>query len=142
MNLQLENRLQSKQISPTAMRLLVLEYFLQHNMAHSLSDLENAFMHSDRTTLYRTLKTFEDKGLVHAIQDGTGVTKYAICQDDCSEGAHRDLHLHFFCTQCKETYCLPKTHIPEIQLPNGFIAEEFNLTGKGICKKCYTASLQ
>lgn len=138
MNEALEAILAAKQINPTAMRLLVLDYLLQQSSAVSLQQLEDGFQHADRITLYRTLKTFEQKGMVHAIQDGSGATRYALCPETCSGGEHRDLHLHFYCTRCGETYCLPSTRIPEVALPQNFTAEEFNLTAKGICDRCST----
>jgi Fe2+ or Zn2+ uptake regulation protein len=35
----------------------------------SLSEIENQFENADRITIYRTLKTFEEKGIVHSIQE-------------------------------------------------------------------------
>ena len=77
MNEEIESILIEKDISPTAMRILVLEYLQKQSAAISLQDLERDFQHSDRITLYRTLKTFEEKGLIHSINDGTDATKYA-----------------------------------------------------------------
>jgi Fur family ferric uptake transcriptional regulator len=136
MSQHLEAILSAKGINPTAMRLLVLEYLLEQPTAVSLQDLENGFHHADRITLYRTLKTFEEKGLIHAIKDGTDTTKYALCTDSCTGGEHYDLHLHFYCTSCKETYCLPKTKVPEVVLPNRFVVSELNLTARGVCDRC------
>lgn len=136
MNEELERMLTAKEINPTAMRLLVLEYLLAQPSAVSLQDLENDFLRSDRITLYRTLKTFEEKGLVHSIKDGTDATKYALCTDACEGGQHFDLHLHFYCTRCQQTFCLPKTRVPEVVLPNNFVLDDLNLTAKGICGQC------
>ncbi len=58
MSKELESILIAKQITPTAMRLLVLEFLLKQKTAISLSDLEKEFERSDRTTLYRTLIVF------------------------------------------------------------------------------------
>ncbi len=132
----LETDLLTKGIRPTAMRLLVLDFLLHQKSAVSLNDLEANFEKSDRITLYRTLKTFEEKGLVHQIEDGTTSVKYALCADSCSAQAHHDLHLHFYCNQCKETICLPKTRIPEIQLPERYESDEINLMVKGTCGNC------
>jgi Fur family ferric uptake transcriptional regulator len=132
---ELEDQLNRRQIRPTAMRLLVLETLQQQAAAVSLQDLEAAFEQADRITLYRTLKTFEEKGLVHSIEDGTGVTKYALCEEGCV-CAPEDLHVHFFCNNCQETFCLPKVKVPEIQLPGRFQAQEANLLVKGLCEKC------
>ncbi|PTX13167.1 Fur family ferric uptake transcriptional regulator [Pontibacter mucosus] len=131
----LDNILLEKEIKPTAMRLLVLDFLLSQQTAVSLSDLEAAFYRSDRITLYRTLKTFEEKGLVHSIMDGTGSVKYAICEEGC-ECAPEDMHVHFFCNKCQETICLPKSRIPKIPLPDNFKQEEINLVIKGTCGNC------
>ncbi|MFA4870599.1 MAG: transcriptional repressor [Pedobacter sp.] len=132
----IENTLKSKQVNPTAMRLLVLDFLTKQTAAISLNDLEKGMAPSDRITLYRTLKTFEEKGLVHSIEDGTGATKYALCEQDCDGENHHDLHVHFYCNTCKETFCLPNTRIPEMSLPNGFKQQEMNLIVKGICQHC------
>ena len=132
----LDKTLQQKGIRPTTMRLLVLDYLLQQSAAVSLSDLETYFYRADRVTLYRSLKTFEEKGLVHHIDDGSGAVKYAICPEECSPQEHHDLHVHFFCNQCRETFCLPKSRIPDIPLPDNFKTEEVNLMVKGTCGRC------
>lgn len=131
-----EITLQNKKLRPTAMRLLVLEALLEQKTATSLSDLEKSFEKSDRVTLFRTLKTFQENGLVHGIDDGTGVPKYALCEEGCECDIKTDLHVHFHCRICNETFCLPKYKIPEIDLPEEFRPEEANLVVKGICGKC------
>lgn len=136
MNEGIETILSSKGIAPTAMRILVLEYLQQQSTAVSLQDLEKDFQRSDRTTLYRTLKTFEEKGVIHAINDGTEATKYALCAGACKAGDHYDLHLHFYCYNCKQTYCLPKHPVPEVTLPGSFQLKELSLIAKGVCDTC------
>ncbi len=136
MNEQTEALLLAKNISPTAMRILVLEYLQKQTASISLQDLENGFKHADRITLYRTLKTFEEKGLVHSIEDGSGSNKYSLCAEACRAGNHFDLHLHFYCYSCKQTFCLPKHKIPEVEVPAGYELKELNLVAKGICPGC------
>lgn len=138
MNEQTESLLIAKNISPTAMRIVVLEYLQRQTVAVSLQDLERAFQRAERTTLYRTLKTFEEKGLVHGITDGTDATKYALCVAACKEGSHADLHLHFYCYSCKQTYCLPRHQVPEVSVPETFQLKELDLIAKGLCGKCGT----
>lgn len=128
--------LKSKAIRPTAMRLLVLDFMTRQKVAVALADIEESFYKADRTTLYRTIKTFEEKGVVHQIDDGTGISKYALCEENCSLDVHNDLHLHFHCSQCNETVCLTEHKIPQISLPKGYQAEDFNLVIKGVCEKC------
>jgi len=132
----IEQRLQAKGIKPTAMRNLVLDHLSTQQSAISLTELEKALAPVDRITVYRTLKTFEDHCLVHAIDDGTGASRYALCKEDCDDSPHHDLHVHFHCSKCNETYCLPKTLIPALALPEGFKKEEMSLLVKGFCQKC------
>ncbi len=132
----IEQLLEEKGIRPTAMRLLILKFLLEKQIAVTLSDIENAFTKADRTTLYRTIKTFEENGVVHQIDSGTGVPEYAVCEATCNCEIHNDLHLHFHCTNCNQTVCLTGHKIPQISLPKGFITLDVNLVAKGICDTC------
>jgi len=131
-----EHILEDKAIRVTAMRLLIYKFLAEKQVAVTLSDIEHAFDKVDRTTLYRTIKTFEEKGVVHQIDDGTGITKYALCEIGCNCDIETDLHLHFHCNICNETVCLTDHKIPQIKVPKGFISEDVNLVVKGICDKC------
>ncbi len=142
MNKEFENILIAKQITPTPMRVMVLEYILKQSAAVSLSVLENEFQYSDKTTLYRTVKTFEEKGLIHEIKDGTEATKYALCVEDCTAGVHHDLHLHFYCNVCKKLMCLPKGNMPEVKLPASFQLQEVSFVARGICDTCTKNAIQ
>lgn len=132
----IERFLRDRKVRPTAMRMLVLRFMIQQETAISLTELEGFFEKSDRTTLYRTLKTFEENGIVHQINDGNGIPKYALCEDGCNCEVHNDLHLHFHCIQCEETHCLTEHRIPQITLPEGFSVQDMNLVVNGICDKC------
>lgn len=132
----IEQLLTSKNIRVTAMRLLIYKFLAEKQVAATLSDIENAFEKADRTTLYRTVKTFVEKDIVHQIDDGTGTVKYALCEQDCSCEIETDLHLHFHCNNCNETVCLTEHKIPKIKVPDGFVSENVNLVVKGICDKC------
>ena len=136
MDVNTEQKLANKKINPTAMRMLVLDLLLKQHAAISLSDIEKSLGPADRITIYRTLKTFEEKGLIHIIDDGTGSPKYALCLEECDADRHHDMHVHFYCTSCKETFCLPDSKIPDLSLPNGFTSVEMNLVVKGVCNNC------
>jgi Fur family ferric uptake transcriptional regulator len=130
-----EEKLYKRHIKPTAMRDLVLKVLTDQKSAISLSELENKFEKADRITLFRTLKTFEANKLIHSIDDGSGSVKYALCLDSCMCNAE-DLHVHFKCNKCKETYCLNDVPVPGITLPAGFQLESINMVVKGICSNC------
>lgn len=118
------------------MRLIVLDFLQKQIKAVSLTDIELGLGRTDRVTVYRTIKTFGEHGLVHSIDDGSGAPKYALCIEDCNIIGHQDLHVHFHCNTCQETFCLPDLTLPTISLPNGFKSEETNLIVKGTCDKC------
>lgn len=131
----LEKRLQNRDIKPTAMRLLVLKELVNSNAAISLKTLESQFEKADKATLYRTLKTFEQKKLIHSIEDGTGALKYALCEEGC-ECAPKDQHVHFHCVRCDETYCFKQSQIPQTQIPAGFRASSASMVYQGLCANC------
>lgn len=135
MNDNSDKKLEIRNIKPTAMRELVLKVLSEQKAAISLADLEQKFDKADKVTLYRTLKTFEENKLIHSIDDGTGSIKYALCRETCQ--CHpEDLHVHFFCTKCKQTYCLNDTPMPSVNLPVYFTLENINMVVKGICSNC------
>ena len=130
-----ESKLENRNIKPTAMRELVLKVLSEQSAAISLADLEQKFEKVDKVTLYRTLKTFEENKLIHSIDDGTGSVKYALCKETCQ--CHpEDLHVHFLCTKCQQTYCLNDISIPSIALPLNFKLETINMVVKGVCSNC------
>ena len=128
--------LEQKAVRITPMRQLLLEYFLENNGAFGLIELEKAFPKSDRITMYRTLKTFEEKGIIHGIHNGTGEVKYALCDEHCTSIHHIDQHPHFQCEQCKQITCIDSQVIPKMELPKGYSFKEVNMMIKGICPDC------
>jgi Fur family ferric uptake transcriptional regulator len=134
-----EHLLHDKSIRPTAMRLLLLEYFIEHKTTpFSLTELEAAFPKSDRITIYRTLKTFEENGVLHTIEQGSSGNKYALCEDHCNPDGHLDRHPHFHCTVCDQVQCLEESFIPPVNVPVGYQVQEVNMIIKGICMNCKT----
>lgn len=121
----------------TSSRSDILHLFLDHPYALSYSDIEREVAPTyDRVTVYRTLKTFLDKGVVHKVLDDEGGLKYALCKDHCTTAEHHHEHVHFKCTQCGQTNCLEDMEIPEVRLPRGYRARELNLLIQGVCPKC------
>ena len=135
MNPGLEKTLLAREISPTSMRILVLKELQNSDHALSLNELEEHFDQADKTTLYRTLKTFEKNKLVHSIDDGTGALKYALCDETC-ECLPEQAHIHFHCNKCGLTFCMKDYNLPKIPLPKKFTAVETNLVVKGLCERC------
>ncbi len=129
--------LKSKDLKRTPVRQMVLTSLLESSFALSQNDIEKKFENQfDRITLYRTLKSFEEKGVVHRIYNSFGEAKYAICSEGCHEHSHSDHHLHFNCLKCKHTFCITEVHIPHFHLPDGMQALQYNFSVEGFCKSC------
>jgi Fur family ferric uptake transcriptional regulator len=109
---------------------------LQANDALTHGDIEKkASEKFDRVTIYRTLQTFVEKGIVHAIPTVDNSIRYALCKD-CTEGHHHDNHVHFICSNCNTTICLDDVVSPFIELPKGYIAQNVQVVINGICNNC------
>lgn len=115
----------------------VLDLFLNAGRALAHNDVENSLGPThDRVTIYRTLRTFLDKGLLHKVLDDEGGTKYALCREACADGHHHHDHIHFKCESCGQTTCLDEVGIPPITLPKGYARKETNLLIQGVCQGC------
>lgn len=137
MNTEVKKLLKNHSLRLTQSRGDVISVFLGKEVAVSHGDIESEIDGKyDRVTIYRTLKSFIDKGLIHKVLDDSGATRYALCHDHCSEDAHQHNHIHFKCQRCDRTTCLDLVYIPEVKLPEGFKAVESNYLISGICKKC------
>ncbi len=136
-----EQILKNFQLKITNARIKVLELFQRHQFALSQPFLEKNLEGIDRVTLYRTLNTFKDMGVIHKVLDDTYTLKYALCSDLCySKNSHHEhKHIHFQCVQCNKTTCLD-INIPAINLPEGYLATEYHFFIKGICKNCNDSS--
>lgn len=133
--------LEKHNLKKTAPRFSVLEVLSKRDVATSQPNLEEILgKEVDRVTLYRILKTFEEKGIIHKIIDANGTANYAVCHSSCTEHQHRDEHLHFNCSICKNVYCLNDVHIPTFNLPSGFEASTINLVASGVCPNCKAQS--
>ena len=121
--------LKRKGLSVTDSRKKIMQLFVQQKGALSHSDIEKkAGTAFDRVTIYRTLQTFLDKGIIHAIPSADASVRYALCNDACiSSGHHHDNHVHFLCDACGKTLCLDEVMIPTVKLPAGYAMKEINM---------------
>ncbi|WP_207425730.1 Fur family transcriptional regulator [Pedobacter sp. SYSU D00535] len=129
--------LEKNNLKKTQPRLSVLKVLASRKTATSQPALEEILgAEIDRVTLYRVLRTFEEKGIIHKVIDLNGTANYATCDESCTEHAHDDRHVHFNCTHCLHVYCLDSLHIPALTMPAGFTASQMNLIVYGICEEC------
>lgn len=137
MTTRLENILKVNLLSVTDNRKMILELFLGSAGALSHHDIEKKVGQKfDRVTIYRTLQTFLEKGIIHNIPSADNSIHYALCRDNCSAGDHRDNHIHFVCNVCSNTICLEDVSIPAVRLPKGFTSKRIEMLVSGVCKNC------
>ncbi|UOQ70193.1 Fur family transcriptional regulator [Hymenobacter cellulosilyticus] len=124
----------------TPVRRAVLQVMSDARFALSVGEIEPQLPpDTDRITLYRTMKSFEESGLIHRVIDDSDVARYATCSIECSAQAHFDNHVHFKCTSCQHIYCLNQVAIPAVTLPDKFEAVHRDYLLAGVCRECHPA---
>lgn len=129
--------LKKNKLSITDGRKKILELFLNSDGALAHADIEKYTGESfDRVTVYRTLLTFVEKGIIHHIPTSDNSVLYALCKDNCEEGHHHDNHVHFICDVCNKTICLEEVTVPLVKLPKGFMPKHAEMVVSGVCDDC------
>lgn len=123
-------------VKPTANRIIVLKTLAQSKSPLSLIELETVLETLDRSSILRALVLLSDRGLVHVMEDGRGVSKYEVCHSDDNHHEHDDHHVHFYCEKCMKVYCLEDVMVPHIPVPAGFDVKGVNFMLKGVCACC------
>lgn len=131
----LKQILKNHKLRVTDCRIDVLKKFLGSDHALSSRELEESFTQYDRVTMYRTLHSFVDKGILHSIPDDSGFARYGICHETCSPEEHSHDHIHFKCEDCGSIECVTSHDIPVIKIP-GYQINEVNMIISGICESC------
>ena len=132
-----EEFLRAHQLKVTAAREKVLSVYEATDHALSHSEVEDRMAGSlDRVTLYRTLKSFEDRGILHKVLDDTGSVKYSLCGDQCGSKEHSDHHLHVYCEQCGKTFCTDEVDVERPKTPAGFRINDWYMLARGVCSSC------
>ena len=120
----------------TPVRRAVLQIISDSAFALSGGEIEQLLPpDTDRITLYRTLKAFEESGLIHRVIDATDIIRYAACSIECSAQTHFDNHVHFKCTACQHIYCLNQVAIPAVTLPDKFEVKSRDYLLAGVCRE-------
>lgn len=121
----------------TDCRLDVLDLFINRKQALSQKDLEENLTAYDRVTLYRTLHSFIDSGVLHKIPNDNGIASYGVCFDTCSPESHQHDHVHFKCTACGQLECIEEhIHLPAISLPRDYKMGAVDIIVNGVCGTC------
>jgi Fur family ferric uptake transcriptional regulator len=86
----------------------------------------------NRVSVYRALEAFLAAGIVHRVESGDRIWKFAFC--GCGQPGH--CHAHFICRSCGLIECLNGVQIPVLPVKSGYMVEERAYYLKGVCAKC------
>jgi Fur family ferric uptake transcriptional regulator len=138
----LKTILGKNQIKTTKVRLIVLNVLINSDSALSHHEISEALSNEeiDKVTLYRTLKLFESKKLVHKVATKDRNWQYAICLHNNNVITINRSHAHFICDACDKIFCMPETKT-ELTISNISYLDNFMITGKelrlhGLCPEC------
>ena len=129
--------LKNNGLSITDSRKKILALFEDANGALAHADIEKKTEAIfNRVTVYRTLQTFVEKGIIHSIPTTDNSILYALCKHNCAAGHHHDNHVHFICSNCNNTICLDDVTVPEVKLPKRFTKQQSAMVVTGLCEVC------
>ena len=122
-------------VKVTANRLLIAQALEEAGRPLSMTELEDRLETIDKSNVFRALTAFRDAHLVHVLEDTGDGVRYELClshHDDEDD----DVHVHFYCTQCRRTFCLHDVPVPPVHVPDGYEPQGVSYLVKGICPEC------
>ncbi len=88
-------------------------------------------------SIYRSLDAFVHAGIVHRVDTGERIGRFALCVCGSHEEGHGHSHPHFTCKSCGKTECLEDQVMPALAVARpGYTVHEVELYLWGICASC------
>jgi len=131
--------LSSAGLKKTPGRLAVIRLLLENRepLTHQeiyerLDDIE-----INPVSVYRSLDAFTRAGIVHKVEAGDRIGRFALCGCGTPHKGNGHCHPHFICKSCGRTECLEDQEMPELAaVKPGYKVEEKEVYLRGICSKC------
>lgn len=125
----------------TPARTVILDLLMNQHGPVSHQQIESLLEVSaspiDRVTIYRTLHSLTECGILHKVTGLDRSFSYAYVQDANQGEHHSGDHAHFVCERCSHTFCLPEVDVPEaIHTPSGFELKHTEVKLFGYCPDC------
>jgi Fur family ferric uptake transcriptional regulator len=135
--LAIEELLKRHRLSSTTIREDMLKVFIESRSPISMNELKEKMKRDcDRVTLYRNLKSFTKKGILHEVYLDKQESRFVLPENILNPEMEYAEHLHFKCTKCDMVKCLTDQEIMDIALPEGFKMLEANFVVFGLCDNC------
>ncbi|PLX71334.1 MAG: hypothetical protein C0602_01645 [Denitrovibrio sp.] len=132
-----EKLLKNTKTKMTSARSSLLNIILENSSPETATSLHKKLSKETRidlATVYRTLKIFNQKGLIRAINlDGEKIYYEKSCE-------HNPLHAHFYCEKCGDVECLNPFGFDEstsfVKMADKKEINSVELILRGRCEKC------
>ncbi|MFP5519379.1 MAG: Fur family transcriptional regulator [Bdellovibrionia bacterium] len=129
----LETQLKNSGLKSTLPRRQLLKMLLEHGeplSAEEALDLQKSGM--DLVTIYRSLKKFEEVGLVQRLEFGDGIARFELV-------AEHHHHHHVICKNCQKVdvihMCNVEPHLEAVR-KMGYTQVTHRLEFFGLCREC------
>lgn len=125
-------RLSAKGIRPSVQRMAILKYLAEHKTHPTVDMIYTALSPRiptlSKTTVYNTVRQFDECGLIQSIQIEDGELRYDADTSD---------HIHFKCTVCGKVYDIfEHAHVTQEIIPDGFTVQKTQTNLWGVCPNC------
>ena len=127
--------LRKYKLKHTPIREELSRLFSESPNAIPLTEIHNHLKNYDRVTIYRSLSTFTNKGIIHKIINDNGSVFYALCKHECGEHGHTHDHVHFECSSCNSIEFIEHHSSLNINL-KGYLVEDTQISVRGLCPNC------
>ena len=129
--------LRNRKLKATSKRIEVLDIIRKRSSAIPYSALQAALNGFDRVTLYRTIQSLLENGIIHKALTEENETFYALCSSNCTSVTHIHEHIHFTCMECHGVTCVESLNPIQLSIP-GHSIENLEIAARGRCTLCKT----
>ncbi len=132
---EIRSLLNANKLKATQTRIRLLDVLYKKNSAVSYSSIQKTLKKTDRVTLYRTIQSLTEKGIIHKAFNENNEFYYAICGTNCDDKQHNHNHAHFKCIKCETVTCEDIIQPIEISLSN-LVIHKIAVSIEGVCETC------
>ena len=135
MEIKAHEMLKAAKLYCTAGRVAILKVLMKAGRPLSQEQIANRSGRErfDKVTIYRTLKSLVNVGLVHKASMDKRAWHFELSHN-CTE---HQCHPHFTCTSCGNTHCLTGISLPMTKSPHkGFVINRQQVRFEGLCPAC------
>jgi Fur family ferric uptake transcriptional regulator len=133
--LRIENLLRTANLRRTGPRVAILSVLMQARKPLTQDQIAAKLAPAipNKVTIYRTLESFCEAGLVHKAFIHQRAVHFELA-DKCTE---KQCHPHFTCSKCGVTQCLTRLSFPLVKgLNKGFVVHRQQVRLEGLCPRC------